>query len=54
MQKWQEEAVSMKQLLAEADEAAKKMTLHDDADAKHDAFVKRWVVIDATSKDWMG
>ena len=53
MQKWQEDAVAMRALLKEADEAAKKMTLHDDADAKHDAFVKRWAVIDATSKDWI-
>ena len=30
------------------------MTRHDDADTKYTAFKKRWVVIDATTKDWMG
>lgn len=29
------------------------MTLHDDCDAKTAAFTKRWVVIDATSKEWI-
>jgi hypothetical protein len=29
------------------------MTLHDDADTKYAAFKKRWVVIEATAKDWM-
>ena len=29
------------------------MTSHADADAKYDAFKKRWVVIDATAKDWI-
>ena len=29
------------------------MTLHDDADTKYAAYKKRWVVIDATAKEWM-
>ena len=43
----------MKKALDEANAAAQKMTLHEDADAKYAAFVKRWVVIDATSKEWI-
>jgi len=51
--KWQADAVSMKATLEEANQAAAKMTLHEDADAKYAAFVKRWVVIDAASKEWI-
>jgi len=51
--KWQAEVVSMKQLLEESNTAAQKMTLHDDADIKYAAFLKRWVVIEATAKDWI-
>jgi hypothetical protein len=51
--KWQVDAVSMKSTLEEANQAAAKMTLHEDADAKYAAFVKRWAVIDATSKEWI-
>ena len=43
----------MKATLEEANQAAAKMTLHEDADAKYAAFVKRWVVIDAASKEWI-
>ena len=43
----------MKALLEEANAAAQKMTLHDDADIKYAAFVKRWIVIDATCKEWI-
>jgi len=50
---WQEEAKKMKAVLDEANAAAQKMTLHDDADAKYAAFSKRWAVIDATAKDWI-
>jgi len=51
--KWQEDATAMKALLEEANAAAQKMTLHDDADVKYAAFVKRWIVIDATCKEWI-
>ena len=44
----------MKKIIDEANAAAQKMTLHEDADAKYAAFCKRWVVIDATSKEWIG
>ena len=54
LQKWQEDAVTMKKVIDEANAAAQKMTLHEDADAKYAAFCKRWVVIDATSKEWIG
>lgn len=30
------------------------MTSHADADAKYAAYKKRWTVIDATAKDWIG
>ena len=43
----------MKDLLEESNKAAQKMTLHDDADAKYAAFSKRWLVIEATAKDWI-
>ena len=43
----------MKAVLEEANNAAKQMTLHEDADAKYAAFVKRWEVIDKTSKEWI-
>ena len=43
----------MKQLLEESNAAAQKMTLHEDADIKYAAFLKRWVVIEATAKDWI-
>jgi len=51
---WQADAVTMKKVIDEANAAAQKMTLHEDADAKYAAFCKRWVVIDATSKEWIG
>ena len=44
----------MNQVLEISKESAQKMTSHADADAKYDAFKKRWVVIDATAKDWIG
>ena len=43
----------MKHTLDEANAAAQKMTLHKDADEKYEAFTKRWVVIEATAKDWI-
>ena len=54
LQTWQADAVAMKKIIDEANAAAQKMTLHEDADAKYAAFCKRWVVIDATSKEWIG
>merc|ERR1739844_251151 len=48
------DAVTMKKIIDEANAAAQKMTLHEDADAKYAAFCKRWVVIDVTSKEWIG
>ena len=53
MQKWQSDAVEMKKVLDEGNTAAQKMTLHEDADAKYAAFSKRWVVIEATTKQWI-
>jgi len=50
---WLEEAKAMKHTLDEANAAAQKMTLHKDADEKYEAFTKRWVVIEATAKDWI-
>ena len=44
----------MNQILEISKESAQQMTSHADADAKYDAFKKRWVVIDATAKDWIG
>lgn len=52
-QKWQSDAVTMKTILEEGKTAAQKMTLHEDADAKYDAYSKRWVVIEATTKEWI-
>ena len=43
----------MKKTLDEANQAAQKMTLHEDADAKYAAYVKRWTVIDAIAKEWI-
>ena len=43
----------MKKTLEEANAAAQKMTLHEDADIKYAAYTKRLAVIDATSKDWI-
>lgn len=52
--KWKKESEDMKALLEEAYKAALKMTLHDDADTKYAAFIKRWAVIDETAKEWVG
>merc|ERR1712150_408172 len=53
---WIEKAESeqMDSILEQCKEQAHKMTSHADADAKYAAFKKRWTVIDATSKDWIG
>jgi len=50
---WLDEAHAMKGILDEANAAAQKMTLHKDADEKYAAFCKRYVVIEATAKDWI-
>ncbi len=34
----------MKQVLADANASAAKMTVHDDPDIKHEGMVKRWQV----------
>ena len=52
-QAWLDEAHAMKGTLDEANAAAQKMTLHKDADEKYAAFCKRYVVIEATAKDWI-
>ena len=43
-QKWKEESVGMNKTLADANEAASKMTVHDDPDKKHAENMKRWEV----------
>lgn len=52
-QKWKEEAENMNKVLMDAHSSAQKMTVHDDPDAKHATFMKRWEVIDATAKNWI-
>ena len=52
-QKWKADSEAMNKTLMDAFEAAQKMTVHDDPDAKHAANMKRWEVIDATAKDWI-
>jgi len=51
--KWQTEGADMKKTLEEANAAAQKMTLHEDADVKYAAYTKRLAVIEATSKEWI-
>merc|ERR1712038_1625622 len=51
---WKTEADEMNSVLEKSKEQAQKMTSHADADAKYAAFKKRWTVIDATAKDWIG
>lgn len=51
--KWQSDATEMKKVLDEGNTAAQNMTLHEDCDAKYVAFSKRWVVIEATTKEWI-
>jgi hypothetical protein len=51
---WKDEAEEMNQILEISKQSAQQMTSHADADAKYEAFKKRWVVIDATAKDWIG
>lgn len=43
----------MDTVLANAKASAHKMTIHDDPDVKHDAYVKRWAVINAAADDWI-
>ena len=43
----------MKKTLEEANAAAQKMTLHEDADVKYAAYTKRLGVIEATAKEWI-
>jgi len=52
-QQWKGETESMKAMLDEAYEAAKKMTLHEDADRQYTGFVKKWDEIDKLSKEWI-
>lgn len=52
-QKWKQEATDMNTVLANAKASAHKMTIHDDPDVKHEAYVKRWAVIDAAADDWI-
>jgi len=47
------EAESMKAALEEGYTAAKKMTLHDEADRQYTAFSKRWEEAYKTSKEWI-
>ena len=53
-QGWAKETADMKATLDNAYASACKMTLHDEPDTKHEACVKRWAVIEATAKDWIG
>ena len=43
----------MSKVLEDARASAQKMTVHDDPDAKHATYVKRWEVIEETAKDWI-
>jgi len=51
---WKTESEEMNTVLEKSKEQAQKMTSHADADSKYEAFKKRWTVIDATAKDWIG
>lgn len=51
--KWKGECEQMNKILEDSNAAAKKMTLHEDADIKYAAYKKRWAVIDETAKNWI-
>jgi len=51
---WLEEAGEMNKILEHSNAEAQKMTAHKDADLKYAAYKARWVVIEATAKEWIG
>ena len=53
-QNWKIKAEELNDILEQSNASAQKMTSHADADAKYAAYKKRWTVIDATAKDWIG
>ena len=53
LQDWSAEADKMNKILEEAHQAASKMTVHDDPDAKHKANMDRWTVINQEANEWI-
>jgi len=51
--KWKDEAESMKKVIDNGNQAANKMTMHDDADKVYAANCKKWEGVSAAIKDWI-
>jgi len=53
LKKWQEESEKMKKTLDNGNEAAHKMTMHEEADRVYAANCKKWEAVSASIKDWI-
>lgn len=50
---WKAETESMKLIIDDGYEKAKKMTSHDEPDQTYASSIEKWAVIDAISKEWI-
>jgi len=50
---WKADAEKIKKVLDNGNAAAKKMTMHDEADRQYAANCKKWEAVDAAIKDWI-
>lgn len=53
VKKWQEETEKMKKIIDGGNEAAHKMSMHDEADRVYAANCKKWEAVAAAIKDWI-
>jgi len=50
---WKTDAEKMKKILDNGNAAAKKMSMHDEADRQYAANCKKWEAVDSAVKDWI-